>query len=61
MIRGIAKWHVFIPHEAFFGCQKRTSWGHMGQNHHILYPHDTGKTGQFSKQEFSVKCEFDWV
>ena len=46
MMRGIAEWHVFIPNEAFFGCQKRT-WATWGKP--TTYPHDAGKISQFFK------------
>ena len=55
MIRGIAKWHVFIPNEAFFGHQKRT-WVTWGKT--TTYPHNTGKKiSQFFKVRASMKFE----
>ena len=58
MIRGIAKWHVFIPNEAFLVA--KSALGPHGANPpHIHMTQE--KSANFSKQGFSMKPELDWV
>ena len=58
MIRRIAKWHVFIPNEAFL-VAKSALWPHGAKPPHIHMTQE--KSVNFSKQGFSMKCELDWV
>ena len=47
MMRGIAKWHVFIPNEAFLVAMQKRTWAMWGKT--TTYPHDAGKISQFFK------------
>ena len=58
MMRGIAKWHVFIPNEAFL-VAKSALGPHEAKPPHIHMTQD--KSANFSKQGFSMKSESDWV
>ena len=58
MMRGIAKWHVFIPNEAFL-VAKSALGPHGAKPPHIHMTQE--KSANFSKQGFSMKHEFDWV
>ena len=57
-MRGIDKWHVFIPDGAFLVA--KSALGPRGakppQNHMTQE-----KSANFSKQGFSMKPESDWV
>ena len=57
MMRGIAKWHVFILNEAFL-VAKSALGPHGAKPPHI---HMTKKLANFSKQGFFMKPESDWV
>ena len=58
MMRGIAKWHVFIPNEAFL-VAKSALGPHGAKPPHIHMTQE--KSANFSKQGFSMKPESDWV
>ena len=47
MIRGIAKWHVFIPNEAFLVAE--SALGPHGAKPPDIHMHDAGKIGEFFK------------
>ena len=58
MMRGIAKWHVFIPNEAFL-VAKSALGPHEAKPPHIHMTQE--KSANFSKLGFSMKPESDWV
>ena len=57
-MRGIAKWHVFIPNEAFL-VAKSALGPHGAKPPHIHMTQE--KSANFSKYGFSMKPESDWV
>ena len=58
MMRGIAKWHVFIPNRAFLVA--KGVLGHMRQIHPISTCTE-GKSANFSKYGFSPEPTLDYV
>ena len=58
MIRGTAKWHVFIPNEAFLVVKSALGPHGAKKPPHI---HMTQENRHFSNQGFSMKSELDWV